>query len=81
MNRDSLTTYPAGLVGIPAAAEWLDISEAALRKKVSAREVPHTRIGRHVRFSADHLAEIVAENEVQVWRYEAPARTRLRSVS
>lgn len=81
MSRaDSVTTYPEGLLDIPAAAEWLGIPEGWLRKKVTAQEVPHTRLGKHVRFSADHLREIVADGEVQVWHYSQPARTRLRTV-
>lgn len=48
---------------IDQAAEWLGIPAHTLRKLVSARSVPHTRIGRHVRFSADHLAAIVAAGE------------------
>lgn len=76
--KSSVVTYPEGLLDIPAAAEWLAVPEGWLRKKVTAGEVPCTRLGKHVRFTADHLAEIVAEGEQQVWRYEAP---RLRAVS
>lgn len=80
-RAESVTTYPEGLVGIPAAARWLNVPEGWLRKKVSSREVPFTFVGKHARFSADHLAQIVAEGEQQVWNYSAPARTRLRAVS
>lgn len=80
MKRESIATYPDGLLDIPAAAEWLNVPEGWLRKKVSSGEVQHTRLGKHVRFSADHLAQIVADGERQVWRYEQPDRTRLRSV-
>ena len=48
---------------IPAAAEWLGIPLHQLKKLVSARRVPHTRIGRHVRFTEAHLAQIVAAGE------------------
>lgn len=51
------------LKDIPAAAEWLDIPVDTLRKMVSARQVPHTRIGKHVRFAQEHLDAIVAAGE------------------
>lgn len=51
------------LLTIPEAARALNVPEAWLRKKVSAREVPFTRLGRHVRFTDDHLCRIVANGE------------------
>ena len=42
--------------------DW--IPEGGLRKKVSALAVPHARLGKHVRFSAEHLASIVSQGEV-----------------
>lgn len=80
MNRDSVTTYPEGLVDKATAAEWLGVSISWIDKQVAAQTIPHTKLGRNVRFSADHLAAIVAENEVQVWNYSAPRRTDLRVV-
>jgi len=62
-------TYPDGLLDITAAADWLGVRRSWLRDKVTAREVPFTRIGRHIRFTGDHLAEIVAAGE------ERPATT------
>jgi excisionase family DNA binding protein len=80
MNRtEPITTYPAGLLDIPGAAEWLGVPEGWLRKKVTAGEVVHTRLGKHVRFSADHLAAIVADGEQRVWHYEQPTRASLRA--
>jgi excisionase family DNA binding protein len=81
MKPTSITTYPAGLLDIPAAAEWLNVPEGWLRKKVTAGEVTCTRLGKHVRFSADHLAAIVADGEQQVWHYERPMHSRLRAPS
>jgi excisionase family DNA binding protein len=49
-----------------AAAEWLDIPEKTLRVYVAARKVPHTRVGRHVRFSQAHLDAIVAAGDTPV---------------
>jgi len=80
MKTESVTTYPDGLVDKHAAAEWLGVSVSWIEKKTAAREIPHTKLGRSVRFSADHLAAIVADGEVQVWHYEQPARAGLRAV-
>lgn len=44
----------------------LNVPFTWLRDKVTARQVPHTRLSRHVRFTEAHLAEIVAEGERQV---------------
>ncbi|MFG3340583.1 helix-turn-helix domain-containing protein [Glycomyces sp. NPDC048151] len=79
MNRESVTVYPDGLLDIPAAAEWLNVPEGWLRKKVSAGDVQCTRLGKHVRFDADDLAAIVADGKQPVWHYEQPARSRLRA--
>jgi len=81
MKRESLITYPEGLIDKHATAEWLGVSVSWVEKKAAAREIPFTKIGNENRWSADDLAEIVAEGKQEVWRYEAPARTRLRAVS
>lgn len=36
-----------------------------LRKKVTSGSLPHTRLGKHVRFTTDHLRRIVAAGEVE----------------
>ena len=48
---------------IVEAARVLRVPEGWLRKKVTAGVVPHTRLGKHVRFTAVHLAQILAEGE------------------
>ena len=48
---------------IGEAATVLNVPENWLRKKVSARAVPFTRIGRHVRFTAAHLEQIIRAGE------------------
>lgn len=50
---------------IAEAARLLRVPEGWLRKKVTAGAVPHTRLGKHVRFTADHLRRIVAAGEAQ----------------
>lgn len=66
----------ARLLSIPEAAEVLNVPVSWLRDKVTARQVPHTRIGRHVRFTAEHLAAIVAAGEQQV-RARPPVQLRI----
>lgn len=51
------------LYTIPEAAERLAVKESWLRDRVTARLVPHARLGRHVRFTDEHLAQIVAAAE------------------
>ena len=48
---------------IVEAARLLRVPEGWLRKKVTAHAVPHMRLGKHVRFTNDHLAAIVSQAE------------------
>jgi excisionase family DNA binding protein len=66
MCAESVITYPDGLVSIAGAAAWLRVPESWVRDKVSAREIPFSKVGRHARFSADHLREILQSGEVPV---------------
>ncbi len=43
------------LLTIEQAAVALAVPRSWLRDKVTARQVPHTRLGRHVRFTEEHL--------------------------
>ena len=45
------------------AARRLHVSTSWLKKQVAAGKVPHTRLGRSVRFSAGQLLEIVQIGE------------------
>ncbi|HVX70407.1 MAG TPA: helix-turn-helix domain-containing protein [Mycobacteriales bacterium] len=51
------------LLNISEAAAALNVPEGWLRKKVTERLVPHTRLGKHVRFTEEHLRQIVADGE------------------
>ena len=55
----------SGLRDIAGAAEWLDVPKSWVRDAVTAGRIPHTRVGRHVRFSEAHLEAIVADGEQQ----------------
>lgn len=54
------------LLTIAEAAEILNVPEGWLRKKVSVGVIPHTRLGKHVRFTQEHLAQVVAAGECVV---------------
>ncbi|MHB2023128.1 MAG: helix-turn-helix domain-containing protein [Mycobacteriales bacterium] len=60
------STCGIALLTIPQAAAVLNVAENWLRKKVTAAQVPHTRLGRHVRFTEEHLRQIVAAGEQAV---------------
>lgn len=53
------------LYTIGEAAKLLRVPEGWLRKRVSAHAVPHTRLGKHVRFTAEQLREITAKAELE----------------
>ena len=64
----------AQLLYTPAeAAALLRVRESWLRRKVAARLIPSTFLGRHLRFSAADLAAIVADHA-----QPAGVRTRRR---
>ena len=65
MTRTSTNeSEPQGLLGFGEAAAWLNVRESWLRREVTARRVPHRRMGRAVRFSVDDLHSIVATSAV-----------------
>lgn len=49
---------------IAEAADFLNVPYNWLRVKVTELKVPHTRIGKHVRFTEQHLAEIIGSGEM-----------------
>jgi excisionase family DNA binding protein len=51
------------LLTIAEAAAELNVPEGWLRKKVTARAVPFTRLGKHVRFTNDDLHAIVVSGQ------------------
>jgi excisionase family DNA binding protein len=63
LGSTGLTT-PA-LYTIAEAARLLNVPVGWLSKKVSAHEVPHTRLGKHVRFTPEHIQLIIAAGEQQ----------------
>jgi excisionase family DNA binding protein len=65
------------LLSVEEAAAYLNIPVRTLRNWVGQGKVPHTRIGKHVRFTPEHLAQIVAAGERPV--VERPRRSGARS--
>lgn len=66
-NLAESTAPPSGqplLVDIPTAARRLCVTESWLRRAVTARTVPHHRLGKHVRFSDEDLAAITAASRI-----------------
>lgn len=54
---------PLRVYTIAEAARLLRVPEGWLRKKVTAALVPHTRLGKHVRFTDEHLDQIIRSGE------------------
>ena len=54
---------PPVVFTIAEAARLLHVPVGWLSKKVTAHEVPHTRLGKHVRFTPEHLQLIIAAGE------------------
>jgi excisionase family DNA binding protein len=53
------------LLNIEQAAAYLNVPKTWVRDKVTAGEIPHTRIGKHVRFTEEHLKRIIKQGEPQ----------------
>jgi excisionase family DNA binding protein len=51
------------LLTIQEVAELLNVPERWVRDKVTERAIPFTKIGKHVRFTRDHIRQIVRHGE------------------
>lgn len=56
-------------------AARLGVAPTWVEKRVTAREIPFTKIGRLLRFTEEHYREIVAAGE------ERPVKTNVRTIS
>lgn len=66
---------------VDGLAQWLGVSPSWVRKQCAARLIPHTRVARQIRFTEDHVRQILAAGEQPL--ASAPAgviqiRTRTR---
>lgn len=59
------------------AAQRLNVSYEWLKKQVAADKVRHLRYGRAVRFTDEHLDEIIRAHERRPARPKSTARTKL----
>jgi excisionase family DNA binding protein len=69
------TVTDGGLRNVEEAAAWLGISRSSLYALTAARAVPFTKVGRHIRFSQEHLDAIVTAGEQPM--ASAPSRLRV----
>lgn len=69
----------SALMGIEEACAVLGIPSTTLARMVTAGDVPHTRIGKHVRFAPGHIGAVILAGERPAQHAEArgSARTRL----
>lgn len=61
-----LTGTEERLLSTEEAAQYLNVSYSWLKKQVAGKRVPHTKLGRRVLFSSEHLAQIVSAGEQTV---------------
>jgi excisionase family DNA binding protein len=52
------------LIDVPAAADYLDVTERWVRRTVAERRLPHVKVGRYVRFRTDDLDRYIARQRV-----------------
>lgn len=64
----------AQMLTVQQAAERLHRSESYLFKLVAWRKIPHTKLGRRVRFDEDRLAEWLQEHAIEPVAPTAPRR-------
>ena len=57
---------PAHLLTITEAAEYLNVPRKWVAEAVRLHRVRHTRLGKHVRFRAEHLDELITAGEQPV---------------
>jgi excisionase family DNA binding protein len=79
-ERTIPTTSPSSgrLLTLPEAAAHLNVSVRWLQEAVQQRRVRCTRIGKHVRFTNEHLVELIAAGEQPVTLPAHPATAMIR---
>ena len=66
MEADWASPVRNRLLTTPEAAEFLNVPVRWLEDAVRQRRVRCTRIGKHIRFTSEHLAELVESGEQTV---------------
>ncbi|MEJ7744999.1 MAG: helix-turn-helix domain-containing protein [Nocardioidaceae bacterium] len=80
LQRETSTGQPFGLYTIDQAATYLGVPRGWVEAKARERAIPHTRIGKHVRFTIEHLQQIVKAGEQPIFLQplrRGTARSRL----
>lgn len=54
---------PRRLMTVDEIADYLVVPPSWVRAKVREGQIPHTRIGKHIRFTEAHLSDIVRGGE------------------
>ena len=47
------------LLDVPAAAEWLGVTERWVRRAVAERRISFVKVGRHVRFEPEAISRYI----------------------
>jgi excisionase family DNA binding protein len=58
-----VTELPDRLLTMQEVADYLDVPLYWVQQRVRLKTIPHTRVGRHVRFTREHIADIIAAGE------------------
>lgn len=69
------------LLDVPGLAELFGKSVAWVYGEVQGRRISHIRVGRQIRFTAEHVAEYLARGECPAITTPVVGRPRLRSVA
>ncbi len=64
-NRKRTTFNGDRFIDVPAAAEFLSVTEKAVRNMVHKRQIPFYRKGRRIRFLMSDLIEWMEEDRVE----------------
>jgi len=73
-----LPSLPNRLLTIQEAADYLNVPVRWVQDAVQQRRVRCTRIGKHVRFTPEHLAELIEAGEQPVLMPSPAAVPRIR---
>jgi len=77
MNGDATLPIPNRLLTKEELAAYLAVSVAWVRKAVTDRTIPYTKIGKNLRFTPSQVEEILSEGERQALNdARPPARRR-----
>lgn len=51
------------LLTVPELSEWLKIPQKTIRDWVYKRQIPHKRVGRHIRFKKSEIEHWIKQKE------------------